>query len=318
MKSEYLAQAAFENRAGHSIKNKSVEDDKLLSYQEAQVLPKQQKQGAHFLKCRLMQMDERKGQLAHILLNDEILEVIIPSLIEKIMGPEYEFDVVKATYAHEILEAAAHQSFDLFAFLLNNIIFPKDIMPGRTSSRKALQLVIHLKARYKTPIICLYGYPDDSAYGRQAKLAGADFVFRAPCDAVQLREALEECLGDSSKIKILFVDDEKSILDLLKQTFGDGSDTYSVLTAKDGLIAKEKLEKHAVSLVVTNLNMPGIDGLELLDYIKANYPNIPVIIFSGSHDPEKIQLARDKGAAAYIKKPCMLDDLAKTIRSFLQ
>jgi len=42
------------------------------------------------------------------------------------------------------------------------------------------------------------------------------------------------------------------------------------LTARDGIIARQKLKENAVSLVVTNLRMPGIDGFELLDYIKVN------------------------------------------------
>jgi len=142
-------------------------------------------------------MNEQKGQRAHILLNDEIMEAIIPPLIEKVMGPEYDFDVVKTTFAHEILDAVEHQEFDLFAFLLNNIIFRKEGMPAESGFRKALRLVIHLKARYKTPIIGLYGYPKGPAYGRQAKLAGADFAFEIPCTEEVLRDPMRQCLEGS-------------------------------------------------------------------------------------------------------------------------
>jgi len=90
------------------------------------------------------------------------------------------------------------------------------------------------------------------------------------------------------------------------------------LTARDGIIARQKLKENAVSLVVTNLRMPGIDGFELLDYIKVNYPDIPVIIFSGYHSPEKSELAREKGAAAYVRKSCRLEDLVRTIRNFVK
>ena len=137
-----------------------------------------------------------KGR-ARILLNDEIMEMFMPPLIEVVMGPSFDFDVVKTTYADEILEAASHQSFDLFAFLLNNIIFRKEGMPARCSLRKALRLVTHLKTRYKTPIIALYGHPRGPGYARQAKLAGADFAFQIPCTGEVLKEPIRRCLDGS-------------------------------------------------------------------------------------------------------------------------
>jgi len=139
---------------------------------------------------------KNKGR-ARILLNDEIMEMIMPPLIEEVMGPSFDFDVVKTTYADEILDEAAHQSFELFAFLLNNIIFRKEGMPARSSFREALRLVTHLKATYKTPIIAFYGHPKGSAYARQAKLAGADFAFQIPCTWAILKEPIRRCLDGS-------------------------------------------------------------------------------------------------------------------------
>jgi len=267
-------------------------------------------------KNEIMKLEKKRR--IHVFFSEEFLVELLSELINEIIRDRCELKVEVTTYADELLDLAKRRPFDLFVLFLNNIIFPDVNQPPEVRLHKALRLVIHLKARYGKPIICLYGYPDDPSYGRQAKLAGADFVFRAPCDTEPLKEALEECLEDVLRKKILFVDDELSILDVLKGALEDYSDTFSVLTASDGFIAKEKLKRNAVSLVVTNLNMPGIDGFELLDYIKAHYSNIPVIIFSGSHDPQKLKRARDKGAAAYIKKPSSLEDLAGTIRSFLK
>jgi CheY-like chemotaxis protein len=267
-------------------------------------------------KSEIMKLEKKRR--IHVFISVDFLVDFLSELIDEITHDHCELKVAVTTYADELLDLAKRRPFDLFVLFLNNIIFPDVNQPAEERIRKALRLVIHLKARYGKPIICLYGYPDDPSYGRQAKLAGADFVFRSPCDTEPLKEALEECLKDVLRTKILFVDDELSILDALKLALEDYSDTFSVLTARDGFTAKEKLKKNAVSLVVTNLNMPGIDGFELLDYIKAHYPNIPVIIFSGCHDPQKVRQAQDKGAAAYIKKPCSLEDLAVTIRGFLK
>ena len=142
-------------------------------------------------------MEKKKGQRAHILLNDEIMETIIPPLIEEVMGPEYNFEITATACADEILEAVEIQSFDLFAFLLNNIIFREVGMHAESNFRRALRLVIHLKARYKTPIIGLYGHPTGPAYARQARLAGADFAFQIPCTKEVLTDPIKQCLDKS-------------------------------------------------------------------------------------------------------------------------
>lgn len=114
------------------------------------------------------------------------------------------------------------------------------------------------------------------------------------------------------------MDDELILLELLKEALEDHFPGFSVLTAGDGIIAKEKLKQNAISLVFTNLNMPGINGFELLEHIRINYPDIPVIICSGYHGLEKSELAREKGAVAYFRKPCKIEDLVRTIRGFLK
>lgn len=133
-----------------------------------------------------------------------------------------------------------------------------------------------------------------------------------------LREVLERYQPVSTTGSILLVDDELVLLDILKEGLEAYCAGFSILTARDGIIAKEKLKENAISLVVTNLNMPGINGFELLDYIKVNYPDIPVIICSGYHGLEKSELAREKGAVAYFRKPCRIEDLVRTIKGFLK
>ena len=93
------------------------------------------------------------------------------------------------------MELAKHQKFDLYILILNNILFPSDL-PAESRIKKALRLVTHLKEKYKKPIIGLYGWPRESTFGRQAKLAGADFVQKLPFSIDSLKEAIEKCLEE--------------------------------------------------------------------------------------------------------------------------
>ena len=130
----------------------------------------------------------------HVFISEEFLVDFLSRLISEVTGDRCDLKVSVTTYAEELLDLAKRHSFDLFVLFLNNIIFPDRNLPGENRVRRALSLVIHLKARYRKPIICLYGWPKDPSYGRQAELAGADFVFRAPCEKEPLKEAVEKCL----------------------------------------------------------------------------------------------------------------------------
>ena len=263
-------------------------------------------------------MDERKRRQAHVFISEADLVELFSALIEEVIKDKYGFKITVSTYANELLDMAKHHAFDLFVLYLNNIVFPTGTQPAEARIKKALRLIIHLKAKYKKPIIGLYGWPKDSAYGRQAKLAGADFVFQTPCSGEVLREAIKNCLDKSMIRNILVVDDEELLLYPIKEMLEKYCDTFSVLTAEDGLIATKKLNKNTISLVVTNLRMPKMDGFELLDHIKAHYPHIPVIITTGYDSPENERLALTKGAAAYIRKPFKVEELTGTISTFIK
>ena len=117
---------------------------------------------------------------------------------------------------------------------------------------------------------------------------------------------------------ILLVDDDHEMLLALKEGFRKYRDSFSVQLASDGLKAVEKLKKSVISLVVTDLKMPGMDGFELLAHIMEYYPDIPVIIITGYSTPEMEHLAREGGAVGYIAKPFLIENLARQIMATLR
>ena len=117
---------------------------------------------------------------------------------------------------------------------------------------------------------------------------------------------------------VLLVDDDHEMLIALKEGCQKYKDSFSILLASDGLKAVEGLKKNTISLVVTDLKMPGMDGFELLAHIMENYPDIPVIIITGYSTPEMERLAREGGAIGYIAKPFLIENLARQIMTTLR
>jgi len=117
---------------------------------------------------------------------------------------------------------------------------------------------------------------------------------------------------------VLIVDDDREMLLSLKEGLERYFESFRVLTAEDGVIAMEMLKKSTVSLVVSDLKMPRMDGFSLLAHIMEYYPDIPVVIITGYSTPEMERLAREGGAVGYIGKPFMIEDLARKIMSTLR
>jgi len=118
--------------------------------------------------------------------------------------------------------------------------------------------------------------------------------------------------------KVLVVDDDLEMLVSLKDGLSRYDDTFTVLTALDGLEGMDQIKKNTISLVVTDLKMPKMDGFSFLAQIMEHYPEIPVIIITGYSTPEMEKMAREGGAVGYIAKPFMLDDLARKIVTTLR
>ena len=114
---------------------------------------------------------------------------------------------------------------------------------------------------------------------------------------------------------ILIVDDEESILNSLRKDLV--SENYSVTTALSGEEALKSLHSNHFDLVISDLVMPGIDGIRVLQEAKTIDPEISVIILTGYGDMTSAIAALRVGADDYLLKPCDIDELLLRItRSF--
>lgn len=114
--------------------------------------------------------------------------------------------------------------------------------------------------------------------------------------------------------KILVVDDEKSIRNTLRDILG--YEKYEVSDADSGITALEMLKQAEFDVILLDIKMPQMDGLEVLDHILSEY-DTPVIMISGHGTIETAVEAIKKGAFDYIAKPLDLNRLLVTIRNAL-
>jgi len=113
--------------------------------------------------------------------------------------------------------------------------------------------------------------------------------------------------------KVLIVDDDELFLDIIKQGMQHYKSQFKVLTAADGDEAIEVLNREYISVLVTDLVMPKLDGLELLAHMTRSHPATPCIVMTGYGSPA-IKKRADRGEIlSYIEKPFDSNELAGAI-----
>ncbi|QNR23316.1 sigma-54-dependent transcriptional regulator [Croceimicrobium hydrocarbonivorans] len=117
--------------------------------------------------------------------------------------------------------------------------------------------------------------------------------------------------------KILLVEDEKAIRNVLRNILQDEDKSYQISEAEHGKAAIDLLANEEHDLVLCDIKMPGMDGIEVLEHIKAKYPETTVVMISGHGDLETAVDSMRKGAYDYISKPPDLNRLLNTVRNAL-
>ena len=114
-------------------------------------------------------------------------------------------------------------------------------------------------------------------------------------------------------MKILVLEDNERLLNLIKTALE--KENYIVDTFIDGDDALESLE-NGYSCFILDINVPNIDGISLLELLRLNHKDTPVIIMSSNHDFEKIQKSYDLGCDDYMKKPFFIFELLQKVKKF--
>ncbi|HQY58206.1 MAG: response regulator [Nitrospira sp.] len=118
------------------------------------------------------------------------------------------------------------------------------------------------------------------------------------------------CLG-----RVLVVDDEDSIRSLLRMTLTQGG--YDVEEAEDGGKAVEVLNSGdnplMVDVIICDIRMPRINGVEAIAYFRAQYPSLPVIVLTGYYDESLAQSLCQQGVVEYLEKPAARERILSSV-----
>ncbi len=119
---------------------------------------------------------------------------------------------------------------------------------------------------------------------------------------------------DDLEKRILVVEDDQEMRSLLKDFLkGEG---YKVDSANNGSEAFRKLARQLFNLIITDVRMPGLSGLDILPGIKKLQPQASIIVITAFGSDEVCQRAFERGASIYLRKPIDLPNLGTLIRNY--
>ncbi|NRB42892.1 MAG: diguanylate cyclase [Pseudomonadales bacterium] len=115
-------------------------------------------------------------------------------------------------------------------------------------------------------------------------------------------------------MKLLLVDDHSLFRDGMAMLLGRMENDMTVLQATNGQQCMDYVQQHNIDIAIVDYNLPDINGIELMQKIKTQSPETPVVIISGHEDPAIIKNALDRGASGYIPKTLEPQDIINALQ----
>ena len=218
-------------------------------------------------------------------------------------------------YGYRVLESSSGGDALALAKLHSepiHLLLTDAILPGMTGRELAEQLQ---QLRPEIHVLSMSGYGRGGVADEGLADPGVEFIpkpFTAASLAGKVREVLDRSPGRGT---ILVVDDEELVRQLFKNILKE--EGYRVLTAMNGTEALQIMRASHLDLVITDLVMPGSEGLETIQTIKGEQPDLKIVAMSGAFGGKFLQTAARLGACATLAKPISRELLMSTVRRVL-
>lgn len=257
-------------------------------------------------------MDTFKNPIRMLLVDDEEEFLLATSQALGRRG----FEVTAAPNGVTALDKVASEPFDVV------------VLDVKMPDISGLEVFNQIRARLPhIPVILLTGHPSIDDTFTTSKQGIADYLSK-PVDLDELarkaRHAVSEWAGKShsevdvadaeaiaDRITVMIVDDETELLDSLQRIFARRK--IRTITAESGAKALALLQQEPIDVMVLDVKMPGMDGLEVLRRVKDKHPAVQVILLSGHPSVEAALEGVRLGASEYLKKPADIDELIAAI-----
>jgi DNA-binding response OmpR family regulator len=155
---------------------------------------------------------------------------------------------------------------------------------------------------------------DRESVMRCLKMGARDFIVK-PFDPAKMIEKIGKVLQPKKAPRIMIVDDDEFILEILEKIVRrEGYDVTAVRSANDALT---RLEEDNIEVVISDIVMPEMDGMELLKEVKAKFPKTLMLMITGHSGKYGRESVLDSGADGFISKPFKNIEITRTIQRLL-
>ncbi len=241
--------------------------------------------------------------MAKILVVDD--DPAILGLIQQILE-KHDYDIVSAASVRVALKMLDNDpAIDL---VLSDVHMPK------ASAFDLLRAVAQTPRLHSLPIILLSAKGDEPTLREGLKAGAKDFIVK-PFTADTLTSKIERILRQG-KPCVLLIEDEKLIRDKLRHTIERQG--FTVLTEKSAEDGLARLNSDRVEIVIADIGLPGMNGMELTRLVKERYPGIAVVIITGLSASQTKGTTIRCGADAYLSKPFRNTEIILKLRGVLQ
>jgi two-component system, cell cycle sensor histidine kinase and response regulator CckA len=184
-------------------------------------------------------------------------------------------------------------------------------MPGMNGRELAERL--HA-SQPRMKVLYVSGYSAE-VFGAEAEVPPSGYLGK-PFAPGELVARVQEILGRSDqRRRVLIIDDDSAVREFLCELLAEAG--YEVHSATDGDAGLSKVEREQISLVITDLVMPGREGIETVQMLRRRFPEVRIIAVSGAFDGEFLKAASRLGADATFPKPIDPDRLLPAVRALL-